>query len=597
MRPFISNEELGMQHAVLAENIDFYSRSLVPFRKPSHLEDLVDFHGRAFEGEAAGVMKVGKYFVGLPAELHNVPDPNGRGVLFVQDRKLWRITDTLIRLGYGPSLVGVPIPDEAPALTVLTGAGCKSEWPHHECAPEGCDDPHAQPGHMRSYRITFLNDCNEEGPPSAPAEPVSAHNGDAVAITRADTNAAHATAWRIYRSVVTTDAKVVWLHVADRPISERAFIDRLCPHELGEALNTEAASPPPECLDGIALAHNNRVAVWSGSDFWVSRCDSPAIYPNKMHTRLPDRIVFMAGYTTIAEQDTHFEISAVTERYPYAVEIEDDFPRIREIPEWIPALDPFAWGVFRGGVVYSSTEGIAHLIQGQVKYITDQYFTRREWAKYDPPNARYTQWGERLFVWVNKGSERRGLLFGFGINRDIREGDMTEITIAGKMAISYVNRVEILVGNSMYLWEGSSQPMLMRWRSHENTQTGWTFPTSIKVEGEIPRKDRGLMSVRREFDRWLKRNQGQQPEAFFDENCKYERYRNRILNKHLGSQITVYLDNDVLYSREVLSNAPMRLPRRNYGKVWAFELTSYRVIHEVHLQNSSYDMVQEGGHA
>lgn len=597
MRPFVSPEEIGVQFAVLAENIDFYSRSLVPFRKPSHIAVVVDYYGRPYLGEPAAFIKVGNYHVGFPQEVHWVVDPNGRGVLFVEDGKLWRLNEGLIRRGIGPTRVGVPTPDKPAVLTRLVGAGCKLEWPPHECAAGDCEDEHAQYEHMWSYRISYLNDCNEESPPSQPSEPIGVKNGDAVALTREDTNHQRAIKWRIYRSVVTTDAQVVWLHVDDVPISERSYIDRKCPIELGEKLNTELATEPPDCLEGVALAHNMRIAVWSGRDFWISRCDSVALYPERMRTRLPDEIMFMAGYTTVPEQDTHYELIAATKRHGYAVEIEEDYPHIREIPEWFPALNPFAWGYFRGGIVYSSIEGIVYMVQGVARYASNQFFTNREWVKYNPESARFTQWGERLFVWVTKGNERRGLLMGFGMDKDIREGDMTEITLAGKMAWSKVDRVEILIGKSVYLWQGDTEPMRMLWRSREDVQSGWVFPTSVKVVGDYPRKNRGLMRARKAFDIWRKVNPTVDPDTFFDDHCQWLVFRNRLLSPSLGSRITIFLDNDVLYSREVLSEAPMRLPRKRNGTVWQMEITGYRVVKELHLQTGNYDLTQEGGHA
>lgn len=597
MRPFISSEELGVQFAALAENIDFYSRSLRPFRKPSQIADVVDVYGRPFVGNPASFIKVGNYHVGFKEEVHWVNDPHNRGVLFVQDGLLKRLNEGLIRRGIGPTQVGVPKPDKPANLIKLAGAGCKLEWPSHECDPGDCEDQHAQYEHMWSYRITYLNDCNEESPPSEPSEPIGVLNGDAVTLVRQDTNHSRAIAWRIYRSVVTTDAKVVWLHVDDVPITQRSYIDRKCPIELGETLDTEFATDPPDCLEGVALAHNMRIAVWSGRDFWISRCDSSALFPGRMHTRLPDEIMFMAGYTTVPEQDTHYELIAATKRHGYDVEIENDYPHIRELPEWLPALHPFAFGYFRGGIVYSSIEGIVYMVQGVAKYISDQFFTNREWVAYNPEHARFTQWGERLFVWVDKASDRRGLLLGFGMDKDVREGDMTEITIAGKMAWSAVDRVEILVGRSVYLWQGDTEPMRMLWRSREDTQSGWVFPTSVKVVGDLPRKDRMLSHVREEFERWQKDNPLDDPGVFFDKNCQWRRYYNRVVNRSLGSRITVYLDGDVLYSREVLSSAPMRLPRKRSALVWQFEITGYREVNEVHLQTGNYDLIQEGGHA
>ena len=597
MRPKVSTEERGLQFADLSENIDFYSASLLPFRKPSPHATLVDYYGRPFSGQAKTFIQVGNYHVGFADEVHTVPDPHNRGVLFTQDGKLWRLNEGLLRRGIGPTQVGVPKPDKPATLTVLTGAGCKVSWEAHDCSPGECEDAHAQYEHMWSYRITYLNDCGEESPPSDPSEPVGVKNGDAVILVRQDTNHQRATMWRVYRSVVTTDGKVVWLHVDDVAISERTYIDRKCPLDLGNALNTEFATPPPECLEGVALAHNTRIAVWSGRDFWISRCDSTALFPGKMHTRLPEEIVFMAGYTTVPEQDTHYELLAATKQHGYDIEIEDDRPHVREIPEWLPALDPFAWGYYRGGIAYSSIEGIAYQVQGVSRYLTGQFLTNREWVRYSPRTARFTQWGERLFVWVDKDGERRGLLFGFGMDKDVRDGDMTEITLAGVMARSDVDWVHILIGNSVYLWQGSSEPMRMLWRSSVSTQSGFVFPTSIKVVGQFPRKDRGQMHAKRLFEDWRKLNPTADPDAFFTEHCELKRYRNRILNASLGSRITVYLDDDVLYSREVISESPMRLPRRYSGTEWAMEITGYRVVTELHLQTANYDLTQEGGHA
>lgn len=597
MRPQVAREELQQQFAVLAENVDFYSRSLRPFRKPALKGDLVDLFGRKFEATPKAMMRVGHYFVGLINETHWVKDPTGKGVVFVSDGKLWRITEALIRSGKGPTRVGANKPDKILTTLVLRGLGCYSEWPPHDCAPGDCEDTHAQLEHMTSYRYSYLNDCNEEGPPSQPSEPVPVKNGDAVSMTRQDTNADNAVAWRVYRSVVTTDSKVVWLHVDDVPIAQKVYIDKKCPLELGEALSDERVVSPPDCLDGVSLAGNRQIAVWAGADFWVSRCDSTALFPTKFHSRLPDPIVFMAGYTTIPEQDTHYELNAVTTKRPYAIELQDDYPHIREIPEWYPALDPFAWGYFRGGIVYSSLEGVVHIVQGVARYITAEFMTHREWSQYNPRSARYTQWGERLFVWVDKHGLRRGLLFGFSMHNDVREGDMTEITLAASMALSDVDEVNLLIGNHVYLWQGSTEAMRMLWRSHDSVQTGWTFPSSIKVVGDLPRKDRGLMQAMKEYTLWKASNTAADPEEFFDLHCQYIRYKNRILAALQGTDITVYLDGDVLYSRRVLSQAPMRIPRRYHGQVWAVEVTGYREVNEIHMQTSHYDMVQEGGHA
>lgn len=586
--------------AALAENVDFYSRALQPLRKPSYHASLVDLCGRPFSGEARYFMRVGSYYVGLIDHTPHVVDPTGRGVLFVQDGKLWRTREDMLRYNICPALVGVGRPDKALTATVLAGAGCKVWWPPHECAPTDCEDKDADPGHITAYRYTFVNDCNEEGPPSEPSDPVDVKNGDVVAVTRHDTNAdeyGKATRWRLYRSVVTTEAKVAWLFVDEIPIAETVYIDRKCPLELGEALATERADPPPCGLEGVALTRNMQVAVWGGTDFWISRCDSVALYPQKMHTRLPDPIMFMAGYTTVAEQDTHFEISAVTTRFPYAIEVEDDMPHVREIPLPMPALSRTAYGLYHGGVVYASTEGVVHLVQGQAQYLTANYLTAREWAAYSPEHTRYAQWGERLLVFGFKGHERRGILFGFGLKTDVREGDMTEVTLSVKDMRSDVNTVQLLIGNDVYLWQGSSEPMLMRWRSFDAIQTGWAFPTTIKVEGDLPRRDRGLMQAQAMFNDWRKLNPTAEPDTFFDSHCHLRRYASALLQPLTGARITVFIDGKPLFTRPLYRQDPMRLPRKRNGITWAFEVQSYDKITEIHMQTATYDMVQDGGHA
>lgn len=604
--PKIKPQALPQSGAQLAENVDLYGGLLRPHRNPRLLGDVVTEHGRPYIGNPAQMVRVGEMLVGMPREIHWVIDPRasaGSGtVLFVRDGRLWRLSPRMVREGTGPKPVGIYPPKEAPVTSLAPGQGCKSQWEAHACGEADPDcDPHADAPEVRGYRITYLNECQEESAPSPVSNLVDVKNGDGVTVIDRNTPPDNAVARRIYRSVTTTDGQAVWVYVAQTVIEDVVFIDDICPNALGEALMTEDHLPPTECADGIALAGNMRAIIWSNDQFWVSEPGLPHAYTPRTRIQLPYKIQLIGAYTPMVEGEWHFNTAIATTGYPYAADVKDDGQTaIRELEFWYPAVNPMGWTVFNGTVVYTAEAGLVSLHGTRVELITDQWMTEREWAQFQPDTVRLTGYDQRLFAWYTKpGGGRDGLLLVTEGMDKRREPSLTRLTLNVTNAVAGPDAgMVMLIGNGAYQWGTGTGRMRYRWWSRVEVNSARWFPTVFKVVGdEFPWLGRSAGRARLAYTIWKRKFCTLGPEEFFEANPQYRALQSQILSDGVDFEFTIYCDGTEFYHRRVGYANPVMMKRSRRGIEWSIMVEGTAEVRELHLQKSHNDLQNDGGHA
>ena len=259
--------------------------------------------------------------------------------------------------------MGLPFPTTAPTLAAVgTGTGTVV---------------------TRAYVYTWVNQfgsVEEESAPS-PAASIGWQSGQTINVTRTSTPPAapdyNITAWRIYRTVVSSAGTASFQFVAEVPIATSAFSDAVADAGLGEALGTDGFEPPPANMQGLVLMPNGILAGFFNNTVCFCEPFKPYAWPPSYQQPLGYKIIGMAVY----EQN----LVVMTDRCPYILTgIHPSAMTVTRISLWEPCVNKRSIAADMSGVVYASPNGlvaVSALVQGVV---TNGLMRRVEWQLLNP---------------------------------------------------------------------------------------------------------------------------------------------------------------------------------------------------------------------
>jgi hypothetical protein len=599
--------------ADVSENVRLYGSCLQPIKSPVlSADNIVDVHGVKISDDIVvqSLYQAGNIWVGFQGFVSIIPDVIDRfgedSFLYVLGGGLYRQSGTRIAQKLPPVKLGICPPLTAPKVTVLVGGGCKDYQPSPvcqasdfavECSPM---TPYADAPDVRAYAFIYRTDagtCHDDYQRSAPS-PVSllvdVHNSDAVILAAMDTPPANAAYREWYRIVGTSDGDGEFFYIGETAINVPVFVDKLCPQELGELLNTDRHYPPP-CLSGVAQVGNKVVAVWHGQDIWFSEVGLPHAYMPTSRYTLGYEIVRVVGVTPWVEGDTHFMAVALTKGKQYAIGGRSaassyaDMSQgmvIKELQAWFPALNPLGVAVCEGAVVFLCEDGVAITTGNDIELLLGDMVTKYEWGAFLPGTSVLGVAGHELVTSVNGGLN---LLMPYSkVNASqplflsTHTVDATAFYSDPESGLYFAN------GNQLYRW-GCGGNMLARWRSAQVMQDGLWRPTVFKVSGGFPILSGRSIKAAIRFGQWRKTFCSDDVDVFLLEYPEFLSVRPQLAHDSLV-RVRLYADGRLWYSRPVWDANPHRTPHQGKAIEWSFEIETNHDIYEFHYESSSTEL-------
>ena len=253
--------------------------------------------------------------------------------------------------------------------------------------------PNDQITFERSYVYTYIARMAlmlQEGPPSPPSKLVGITDEDDVVLDSLSAPPAgfNVTRMRFYRTVQGEDS-ANFKFIAETGVVT-AFTDTLKEgsDEIGELLQSTLWAPPPTDMHSIVQMPNGIMAGLSKNEVLFSEPFQPHAWPSTYRLSM--------NYQGVATAVFGNTLVVMTNGYPYVVTGND--------PSFM-AMDKLEVGqscvskrsVVDAGyaVVYASPDGIMLVGPGTAQLITENLFTKDEWAQLNPTSIHAARYDDR----------------------------------------------------------------------------------------------------------------------------------------------------------------------------------------------------------
>ncbi len=393
----------------------------------------------------------------------------------------------------------------------------------------------------RFYVMTYVSAYDEEGPPSVPYSVPSVYPGDVVNIgalaTTPVSGVKNYDRKRIYRTN-TGSMSTEYQLVATLPIATTSYVDSLEDTALGVVLPSVTWDAPPEGIKGFVAHPSGFILGFKGRTIYASELYLPHAWPYSYP--VSEDIVALAVYGNTVIVLTTGAPVLLTGGTPDSLYLE-------KTETSLACLSKRAVVDMGDLILYPSPEGLVVAGLGSPPEIaTKALLDKDQWALYSPESMLATQW-DRKYVAFCHHAERGHIALMF----DPQTKDLSEIVVGEIKACLYdhnTGRLAVKRGNELYLrYFGEGELLTYAWRS--------------KV-----------------FRKAMPENYGA-AQIFADSYPVYLR---------------VYADaidsNTPIYSVDVTSQSPVRLPSGFLADKWELQLEGTASINTVHVAPTMRDL-------
>lgn len=365
----------------------------------------------------------------------------------VHDRYYWAGDGTpkmntyaRIYAGSDPYLLGVPTPQNAPAVT----------------PPAGADE-------ARAYVYTFVTEFGEEGPPSPPT--VVTGNAGTWALTGIDTTVPNQSLRafgtgakvRIYRTV-TGGASANFYLVDEIAFGTAVYNDAELTATVvaNNLLETTSWVGPPTDLEGFVVMPNGYLVGWKGRRLVFSEPYRPHAWPAEyeLSTEFPIVGLVVWGSTLVIG----------TKSQPYFGQgVTPAAFTLQKLDAVEPCLSRRGMVATTVGAFYPSNNGLVLASGSGVTVITQDIMTKEEWELYNPALIFAAQLG---LQYVAFNSETTGFIFN-PTEPQAKLIDLEGLSdVEGIETDKYSGNVILLANDRAWEWDPSSSERLSwRWQS------------------------------------------------------------------------------------------------------------------------------------
>jgi hypothetical protein len=383
----------------------------------------------------------------------------------------------------------------------------------------------------RIYTYTFVTSFGEESAPADASNEVTVKPGQTVTLQLgAPPSGLFDTATkRIYRSVAGNSG-VEYLFVAEVPDATGAYDDTLGANDLGEVMPSLDFAMLPDLARGLCSGPNGILAAHTDYDVYFCEPFKPYAWPEGYIQTVDYPIVGSAWFGT--------SLAVLTTGVPYVMSGTDPGSiSVEKLAVPYACLSKQSICAALGGVIYAAADGLVSITAAGPQVLTDQLFTRREWAALNPASMLCCVWDERIFMFYDTGAVKGGLI---------------------------LDQANGLTATDIHATAAFTDPV-----------TGALF---LCVDGDIVKWDAGPVGQYQ----WKSR----QEVVPLPQNFGY----GQVLATAYPLTLNVYADGVLQHAQTVTSDLPFRLPAGFRARYWEIELLGAGRVRQATLADSAAEL-------
>lgn len=369
---------------------------------------------------------------------------------------------------------------------------------------------------------------------------------------------------RIYRTAGTNPA---FLFVAEVPVASTTYTDTISGTALGEVIATASTLPPPKNLTSLRALPNGCLVGLSGNEVCFSEPYVPYSFP------IANRYSFSGiGVDLVPAGNS---VIVLTDGMPILFTGSD--PQAMSpttIETYAPCVSKIGVADVGGGALYPSFDGLWLVTPGGAKKITQGLYRDKEWQEMRPETFRAEFLDGQYIAHHQTGGTGRILMV------DINEPDSV-VEVEDDVDAMHLNEFDgnlyVTKGNQIYLWDGDE---------NNNYSSDWlsksfqlakpeTFACAqVFAEfGDIAPVDTSAQVANAALMAGVWAGSGEIASAeFLAAEIAGSLLTPVVLNQEKKVQFTVLVNDVPLYSRNVTSSKPFRLPTGYMSDVASIQL-------------------------
>lgn len=477
--------------------------------------------------------------------------------------------------------MGVPAPTGAPTLTPSSTTGTTE---------------------VRAYVYTYISTfgtVKEESAPS-PATTVTVTNSGATVtvngFTAAPTTGYNITHRRIYRTI-TGATTTTYSFVAEIPVATTSYVDSLTVAELGSELPSLYWNPPPSDLKGLVAMPNGILAGFKGNQIWFSEPYYPHAWPEGYMLTVDYPIVGLGVYQTT--------LVVMTTRYPYLISgVSPTSMSQQKLPIPHPCMSKKSIASDQYGVLYASPSGIVSLGSGTQDVVTVPLYTHDEWTELNPSTMIGMIYNNLYMGFYTAGTVDKAIVIARGDIPPLISLDFAAQAVFVDRSTSDIFAVSRLDNKIYQLDSNPVNNTVYEWLSKKFVMPSPTNFAAVKVQADYAYMD-DIDAYNELVAALIAANEaiyiatgGKVGGEINGEELNYYTMNGSALNDIpiFGSNryitLIVYADGQQIFTADVLSQEPIRMPAYQKGYVYEIRISGNTPVRMVAMSSSIGELRQ-----
>lgn len=392
----------------------------------------------------------------------------------------------------------------------------------------------------------------------------------------------------IYRTVgLNTDYK----RVAEIPATQATYNDTIAATALGETLQL-VAEPPPKNMHSLGVLANGALFGLAGNQVCLSEQYKPYSWPvdNRYTFAGAGIAAFAAGNSVIVLTDGNPVV--VTATVPEAASVA-------RLPTYAPCVSKAGAVDVGGGCLYPSHDGLYLATPSDAKNMTDGLYRFDEWQAIVPTSFKAAFFDQRYYAshGQSNGDAARILVL------DLAEPDsVTEVD--ERVAVLYANpidgRLYAAQENKVFQWDADdANRYRIFWRGRDNqlgTPVNFSCAQVHANYGEIAPIDSTILNANLALLSSADRIMGALGSTEFG---VYPMGASNLLDVQASTartvQFALYKDGAIVFSKDLVSSEPFRLPGSFKSDLYSMSLTASIQIYSASMAQGVRELQQVAG--
>lgn len=390
---------------------------------------------------------------------------------------------------------------------------------------------------------------------------------------------------RIYRTVGTSG---LFLYVGEVAVATTSFVDAVEAADLGEELPTADSSPPPKNLVSLVSLPNGCLAGLAGNELCFSDPYMPYSWP------IRNRYAFSGvGVAAVAASNS---VIVLTQTFPILFTGSDpEAMSATTLETYAPCVSARGVVDLGGEAVYPSFDGLWAVSPGAVNRVTSKLYREEEWSQLNPASFTAAFHDGQYFATYTTGTDSRTLVL------DLNEADSVvevEESLDALYRNEYDGKLYVAKGEILYEWDANAG------RTYESDWQSGTIQLPLPVNMAIAQVHADFGSAVPVDTSQITANEalitlGADAVAGHlngAEVLSFEINSSYIVPVELDTakrvQFTLYSNNIPVFTKNVTSSKPFRLPSGYLSEVYSVGLNASVKTYSVAVATSVTELAQ-----